>query len=92
MKLSIAAGLVFSIFAVMENLAKVNEIADEVSVLNADDKIILFYKIKDMVGNAKPSSKEALKAKARSLQGLYSDSPIPNKKELAKVFYENAAD
>ncbi|MCL2101754.1 MAG: hypothetical protein FWH22_08605 [Fibromonadales bacterium] len=36
------------------------------------------------------ANKKALKARVRSLRGLYSSSPIPNKKELSRIFYENA--
>lgn len=35
------------------------------------------------------ANEDALKTRVRGLRGLYSDSPIPNKKELSRIFYEN---
>ena len=70
----------------MSNLAQVNRIIEQVTVLETDDKIILFEKIQNIM----PKNNERLKAKLHSLRGLYSDSPIPNKKELARIFYENS--
>jgi hypothetical protein len=70
----------------MSNLVQINKIVEQATVLEADDKVILFEKIQNFM----PTNKERLKARLHGLRGLYSDSPIPDKKELSRIFYENS--
>ena len=60
----------------MSNLVQVDKIVEQARALEMEDLAV--------------ANKEALKIRVRNLRGLYSNSPIPDKKELSKVFYEKA--
>jgi len=64
----------------MSNLAQVNKIVKQAATLKADDKIILLYKIQDLLV-AMPQKKENITMK--SAFGLWKNRDI-NEKDLRK--------